>query len=44
MLRKATPRTWRPLRQTYAGRSASISARPEGQAAPPPRAIITTRP
>ncbi len=35
MLRKATPRTWRPLWQTYLGRSARVAARPEGQAAPP---------
>ncbi len=35
MLRKATPRTWRPLWQTSYGRSARVAARPEGQAAPP---------
>ncbi len=35
MLRKATPKTRRPLRQTYQGRSARAAARPEGQAAPP---------
>ncbi len=34
MLRKATPRTWRPLRQTYQGRSAGVTARLQGQAAP----------
>ncbi len=49
MLRKATPRTWRPLRQIYQGRSARVAARPEGQAAPSPRiqssgAIVTSQP
>jgi hypothetical protein len=35
MLRKATPRTWRLLWQTYSARSATVRGRPEGQAAPP---------
>ncbi len=37
MVRKATPRTWSPLWQTYHGRSARVAAslRPESRASPP---------
>jgi hypothetical protein len=43
MLRKATPRTRRPLWQTYSRRLARVAATPEGQSAPPHRFIFAER-